>query len=114
MRLLVCGGRRYSNKDMVIFVLDWVHKVRPLTTLLQGASTGADSLARAWAYRNKVKVESYPANWGRDGRRAGPVRNAAMLRIGKPDMVLAFPGGHGTGDMVGRSYMAGIEVSFIQ
>lgn len=113
MRLLVCGGRRYDNRELVVRVLDWIHRVRPIAVLLNGAATGADSLARSWAYRARVKVENYPANWTRDGNKAGSIRNAAMLRIGQPDMVLAFPGDYGTGDMVGRAYAASVSVSFI-
>jgi len=33
-----------------------------------------------------------------------------MIDEGKPDLVLAFPGGRGTDDMVRRAEKAGIEV----
>ena len=42
-------------------------------------------------------------------RGAGPVRNARML-VEKPDLVIAFPGGPGTADMVRRARAAGVEV----
>ena len=34
------------------------------------------------------------------GNAAGPIRNQRMLDHGKPDIVVAFPGGSGTADMV--------------
>jgi hypothetical protein len=37
------------------------------------------------------------------GRSGGPKRNQQMLEEGKPDLVLAFPGGRGTADMVRRA-----------
>ena len=41
---------------------------------------------------------------------AGAIRNAKMLRDGKPDMVLAFSGGNGTRDMMQQSKRAGMPV----
>jgi len=38
--------------------------------------------------------------WDELGKKAGPLRNQRMLDEGKPDLVVAFPGGGGTKDMV--------------
>ena len=43
-------------------------------------------------------------------RGAGPERNARMLAEGRPDLVVAFPGGTGTADMVRRAKAAGVRV----
>ena len=45
---------------------------------------------------------------------AGHIRNQVMLDKGKPDVVVAFPGGRGTADMVRRAEGAGIEVRRIK
>jgi ABC-type branched-subunit amino acid transport system substrate-binding protein len=37
-----------------------------------------------------------------------------MIREGKPDAVVAFPGGRGTADMVRQARAAGIEVREVQ
>jgi hypothetical protein len=52
----------------------------------------------------------FPAQWDRYGEAAGPIRNAWMLEFGKPDLVVAFPGGRGTADMISKARKAGIEV----
>jgi len=44
------------------------------------------------------------------GRAAGPVRNAQMLAEGKPDFVVAFPGGRGTADMCKQARARGVKV----
>lgn len=36
-----------------------------------------------------------------------------MLDEGKPDLVIAFPGGRGTADMVNRAKVSGIETEII-
>ena len=43
------------------------------------------------------------------GHCGGPKRNQMMLDQ-KPDIVLAFPGGRGTADMIARAEQAGVEV----
>lgn len=80
------------------------------TVIIHGDARGADTLADAWAQRHKVAVVSFPANWEKDGRSAGNKRNQQMLDVGRPDLVVAFPGGAGTADMVKRALAAGVEV----
>lgn len=49
--------------------------------------------------------------WGKQyNRNAGFTRNQQMLDEGKPDLVIAFPGGNGTAHMIKRSLLAGVEV----
>jgi hypothetical protein len=109
-RVLVCGGRDYHDAKHVWDVLDLVHAKRGVAVLIHGAARGADCIAAAWAADRSVPAEAYPADWQRDGKRAGPMRNAKMLAEGKPDVVVAFPGGRGTADMVRRAQSAGLPV----
>jgi hypothetical protein len=99
-RLLVCGGRTYADRERLYYVLDAYHKKFGISVLIHGAARGADSLAAEWAHNRGVDSRSYPANWQLYGRRAGFVRNAQMLEEGKPDDVIAFPGGKGTANDV--------------
>jgi hypothetical protein len=50
------------------------------------------------------------ADWGQYGAPAGPIRNKTMLTQGRPDVVLAFPGGTGTADMKRQARRAGVRV----
>ena len=108
MRLLVCGGRNYKARDVVYSLLDAIHAQSPISTIIQGGATGADALAASWAYRNRVNVEEYRANWAQYGPAAGPIRNQRMLDKGRPTAYHAFPGGRGTSDMVQRCKRAGV------
>lgn len=110
MILLVCGGRDWSSVGLTYEALDRVHKKRPVTMLVTGCAKGADALAVAWAVSRGVPHRVFRADWDGLGRRAGSVRNQQMLDVGKPDGVVAFPGGHGTADMVRRSLEAGLTV----
>lgn len=110
MRLLICGGRDYSDRAALFATLDAYHATKPIELLIHGAARGADMLAQDWADRRGVCCLQFPAKWDRDGKAAGPIRNQKMLYEGKPTFIIAFPGGRGTADMVKRAKAAGVAV----
>jgi hypothetical protein len=110
MKILVCGGRAYAGKQRLFLVLDRLHAERPITLVIQGGATGADALAGQWATRRGIPQKIYRAEWKLHGKAAGMIRNRQMLEEGHPDLVVAFPGGSGTANMVGLARKAGVEV----
>lgn len=107
MRVLVCGGRDFDQSKAVGRTLAGLDGV---SLIISGGAPGADRLAESWANHNKVPLCVFPANWRFAGRAAGPLRNQAMIDHGKPDLVVAFPGGRGTADMVSRAKAAGVRI----
>lgn len=111
MRVLVCGGRDYNNRDHVWNTLTDEDVIRGgFEVVIHGAATGADDEAMGWAQACGIQHLPMAADWHRYGKAAGPIRNQRMLDEGKPDLVIAFPGGRGTADMVRRARKARIEV----
>lgn len=131
VRLLVCGGREYGSlppfdspyttytaakakvdRETLYLerVLDAALKIYDIEVVIHGAARGADRLAGEWAKKRGIPDIGKPANWNRDKKAAGPIRNQAMLDEDRPSLVIAFPGGNGTTDMVTRSRKAGIRV----
>jgi len=110
MRVLVCGGRAYGDRDRVYAVLDKLHADAGIAYLCEGGARGADQYAREWAYKENIAQDTFQADWENQGSFAGPARNTRMLNEGKPDVVIAFPGGRGTADMVKKARRAGVEV----
>jgi predicted Rossmann-fold nucleotide-binding protein len=110
MKVLVCGGRDFRSPAQVWRELDKLHSERGFTALMQGGARGVDTFAREWA-ATKPGIQRYVcrADWNKHGKAAGPIRNARMLEW-KPDLVVAFPGGRGTSDMIAQSRRAGVEV----
>lgn len=109
MRVLVCGGRDFSDREAVYAELSAQHAKHRFTHLIHGCARGADALAGEWADDNAVNATCYMADWARHGKAAGPMRNREMLEDGKPDLVIAFPGGAGTRNMVDAALSAGVE-----
>ena len=94
--------------------LDRIHGLTPITALIEGGAPGADRAAREWAQEHQVKAVTVPALWDLHGKAAGPIRNQRMVDDFKPDLVVAFPGGTGTADMVQRARKAGLAVEMIE
>ena len=113
IRVAVTGGRKYHDERRVCDVLNEIHAERPISTLMHGGQSGADEAAAFWALTLKEVpcVITFPALWKTDGgKAAGPRRNRRMLTEGKPDLVVAFPGGKGTANCVAIARELGIEV----
>ena len=109
LRVLVTGGRRYADRRTVENTLRALHRSNVIVQIIHGGASGADTLAADWADFFGVPVVCIAADWALHGRAAGPMRNRAMLEL-HPDVVLAFPGGPGTADMVRQAERAGIPV----
>ena len=114
-RVLCCGGRDYANRAALFAALDHLLAKRlPGVVIIHGGAQGSDSLAGQYAFERGLACEVYPADWAAHGRAAGPLRNARMITEGKPDAVVAFAGGRGTADMVGKARAAGVIVREIK
>lgn len=86
--VLVCGSRGWTDKDAIAAELaEFVSY--PEVRVLHGDARGADRLARDVAAFYGYDVRAFPADWETHGKRAGILRNLAMLDE-KPDLVLAF------------------------
>jgi predicted Rossmann-fold nucleotide-binding protein len=137
MKILVCGGREFGDMggryqddpvrlerkkeyEFVMRTLDRIVQERtgtpndkewlPVCTIIQGGARGADAAAADWAVVNWTGFQQYDADWKKHGKSAGSIRNQKMLFESQPDLVVAFPGGRGTADMVAKAKRAGVEV----
>lgn len=112
MKIIVTGGRKYLDREYAFYVLDQIHNRFPVTQLVEGGATGADSSARFWAgsHISPELLITCEADWHRYGNHAGRVRNCQMLRKHRPDLVVAFQGNTGTRHMVRISKEAGVPV----
>lgn len=133
-RVIVTGSRDWADRNAVYAALDAVLAEHPRLIVVQGLCPyGADAQAVSWVMDRwtfaeaDVTHEDHPADWATYGKRAGPVRNEEMVRLGA-DVVLAFVmpcskpshnrwkphDSHGTADCVARAEAAGIPVERIR
>ena len=120
-RIIVCGGRDYVDAAKVHKVLsNLLQRHGSSLEIIQGGARGADRLARQWADSNGVSCLTMKADWDRFGPSAGPIRNKNMAielmkgvpraEFEKSRLVVAFPGGPGTANMMGVAHAYGLKV----
>lgn len=102
--VLITGGRAYNDWYSIELALDLIG----VSLVVHGDAVGADRHASNWADKRGVPQRRYPI---RRPNEDGFKRNQRMLDA-EPGigLVLAFPGGNGTADMVRRAHVAGIPV----
>lgn len=112
MRMLVCGGRDFGDFSYLEHTLNKCRTWWNITTVITGGAKGADTLAERWAMRNQLELIVCLADWTKYGKAAGMIRNKEMLQHA-PDVVVAFPGGAGTENMIRISRQAGVPVFIV-
>ena len=77
MRYIIAGPRTWTNDKFVDHILD--QYVAFGDTVITGkCPTGVDKMAEDYAERRFAKLETYPADWDKHGKAAGPIRNRDM------------------------------------
>lgn len=111
-RLLVCGGRDFFNKPLLVEVLS--EYLDPVIICgydpIRSYPSGADQMAYAYAMERKLACWTFPYHYHL-GKAGGNARNAYMLERSAPDLVIAFPtpASRGTWNMVMLAKNANIE-----
>lgn len=85
MKVLICGSRNITDPSLVSQAVS-NSGIIP-THIISGGARGIDRLAYAYAVSRSIGFTEYPADWDRYGKRAGFIRNYAM--VGAADAVIA-------------------------
>src|SRR3989344_2955278 len=89
-RILICGSRNLHIWMMKV-VEDILDQYDPESCIIiQGHARGADAVAFNEAIMRCFITVCVPANWNKNGKAAGPIRNRRMIAWGKPDVVYAL------------------------
>jgi hypothetical protein len=110
LRVLVCGGRDFTDAGFIHAALDRLHAQYGFRTVIEGDACGVDRIAGEWARARGIELAEFPADWKSEGRHAALIRNLRMLNEGKPDLVVAFPGGNGTWYTCSHAEKLGIRI----
>lgn len=126
MRVLITGSRNWPSPQTVSLALWGLYEEArgPLLVVHGDCPMGADRAASEWVRDSRCGVEEkHPADWKGLGRKAGPLRNAEMVKLGA-DVCLAFLASctasrctwadvphtsHGASDCAAKAMIAGID-----
>lgn len=122
MRVLVTGGRTFTDRDWLWAALDLLHELAPIKEIIEGGAPGADVRAGEWSRHRLGKEPTVVrADWEtysrglKHGQKnpAGAIRNRQMAKM-RPDVVLVCPGGDGTANMVEAAHAEQLHVIYLE
>lgn len=121
-RYLFTGSRdwrdRYIIDLLVCGLFQWAREHREKVIVMEGDAPGADAIAGISAHRMNIMVDTFPADWKKHGKRAGPKRNTAMVETENLKAVFAFAQdldeSKGTRDTVRKALNKGVPVYHIR
>lgn len=99
MKLIIAGGRDFDNEELMLKSLNWYQ----ITEVVCGKAKGADSLGEKLANKFQIPVVAFPADWEKNGKAAGPIRNVEMGNYA--DALIAFWDGKSKGTKHMIDYM---------
>lgn len=85
IKVIIAGTRDFDNYELLKQKMDKIlaGKVRnnEEIIIISGTARGADKLGERYAREKGYKIERYPANWDKYGKRAGYIRNEQMAKV---------------------------------
>lgn len=115
MKIIIAGSRDISRSDFSdIMFSDTPQKIiyeypGNEIEIVSGHAKGVDTFGEEWARRNELPIKTFPADWAKYGKSAGPLRNGQMADYA--DMLIAIWDGksRGTRDMINKMLDRGKE-----
>jgi hypothetical protein len=111
--VIIAGGRNVRLNELQRNALARLLIRFPESTVMSGGASGADTDGVEVASGLGLEIHVEHADWTTYGRSAGIRRNAVLVKLalnrGRA-VLIAFPGGRGTEDMVTRCRRAGLMV----
>lgn len=95
MKLGVIGSRGFDDYDLMKSYLDRIHAVEPITQIVSGGASGADSLGAKWSDENSIYKKIYRPDWNKYGKKAGFLRNMSIVE--NSDKIIVFWDGRSKG-----------------
>lgn len=115
-RVIIAGTRNFSNYELLKEKCDNILSAKRKDShivILSGTAKGADRLGERYARERGFLLRRFPADWDKDGNKAGPIRNAKMAD--NADALIAFWDGtsRGTAHMIMTAKEKGLATRVI-
>lgn len=113
MKVIIAGGRNFSNYEKLYQICDKILINRPVTEIVSGTARGADKLGERYGNDKGYNIKKFPADWNKYGKSAGYRRNEQMAVYA--DILIAFWDGksRGTKHMIDLANSYNLEVNVI-
>ena len=108
MKVILAGSRTINSMEALHTAIR--ESGFEITEVVCGEAAGVDRLGRWWAEQHKIPVASFPADWKKDGRLAGYIRNQRMAEYAEALIAVWDGKSVGTAHMIGVALAAGLKV----
>ncbi len=95
MKTIIAGCRDFNDIKFLESKLNEYRKKHVITEVVSGGAYGADAMGEAYAVLHGIPIKSFPADWNKHGKAAGPIRNRQMANYG--DVLVAVWDGKSKG-----------------
>jgi len=92
MKLAIVGSRTFVDYQ---FLKECLKEYKEITEIVSGGADGADYLAERYATEFNHKIIIFKADWNKNGRSAGFIRNKQIIDYA--DRIIAFWDGKSKG-----------------
>jgi hypothetical protein len=117
-RIIVCGGRDFSDRALCFKTLDELLPKYDCPEIVSGHASGADQFGEEYAKEHGLQFQIFKPDWKKYGKSAGPIRNRQMLMyaLETTAVIIAFWDGEskGTKNMISQAQNAGAKVHIIR
>lgn len=98
MKTIIAGSRTITDYNIVEkAILDSRFNI---TKVISGMAKGVDTLGEKWAHINNIGIHLCPANWNKNGKKAGYMRNVEMADIADALIVIIENNSRGSSHML--------------
>jgi hypothetical protein len=108
MKVIIAGGRDYHEYDTLLEAIK--ESGFDITTVISGGAKGVDALGEQYAEGMNIPLNVYHADWERNGRAAGPIRNRKMAENGEALIAIWDGESRGTKNMIETATKLGLLV----
>ena len=113
LKVIIAGGRNFHDYELLCLKCDKALSQQSEVEIVSGTAYGADKLGERYANERGYPIKRFFPDWGKEGRKAGFIRNEAMALYG--DALIAFWNGEskGTKHMIDLAEKHGLKVKTI-
>lgn len=104
MKIVIAGSRTIEDPEFVFFYIEQgLNILKRLeiecTEVVSGVARGVDIIGEKWANKNNILISRHYANWEKEGRAAGPIRNEKMAIYTDAGIILNENNSRGAANM---------------
>ncbi len=111
MKTIIAGSRHIKNPKHLLDAIRIAEENGVyLDEIVSGMADGPDYMGYTYAKARGIPFKTFPAEWNKYGKAAGPIRNQKMAEYANALIAIWDGKSPGTHDMIERAKAAGLKI----